>query len=176
MKVVYCITPPLREKLKEPFDMLIEGTFDQTISKLKEIVAANVPPMLISVGDVVSKNLHKHKLHPQLTVIDYISQRNKIATPTHMHGEETVRVKNPQGTITEEAITAIQEAIASCRHTHIIVEGEEDLLTLIALLYAPDNALVIYGQPRCGIVVVRVTAEKKAQAQQFLKAMKPAKS
>jgi len=32
---------------------------------------------------------------------------------------------------------------------------------------------VVYGQPYSGIVVVKVTAEKKAQAQEFLNTMKP---
>jgi len=43
---------------------------------------------------------------------------------------------------------------------------------LITVLYAPENSLVVYGQPREGIVVVKVTPEKKASAANFLKAMK----
>ena len=38
------------------------------------------------------------------------------------------------------------------------------------------TAFVVYGQPYSGIVVVKVTAEKKAEAENFLKAMKPSKS
>jgi GTP-dependent dephospho-CoA kinase len=176
MKVVYTVTPTLREKLKEPFGRLIEGTSDQTMAKLKEQVAAEPPPMIISVGDVVSKNLHQHKIHPQLSIIDNVSLRDQVTEPPHEHGEEKIRIKNPQGTITQEAITAIKDAAADRRHVHIVVEGEEDLLTLIAVLYAPNDALVVYGQPNCGVVVVKVSAEKKAAAQQFLNSMKPAKS
>jgi uncharacterized protein (UPF0218 family) len=87
--------------------------------------------------------------------------------------EKTVRVNNPKGTITHEAILAINEALEKNEHTHIVVDGEEDLLTLIAVLNAPENAVVVYGQPYSGIVVVKVTSEKKAEARQFLKAMKP---
>ena len=68
---------------------------------------------------------------------------------------------------------AIKEALEKNEHTHIIVTGEEDLLALMAVLYAPENALVVYGQPYSGIVVVKVTPEKKAKAENFLKAMKP---
>jgi uncharacterized protein (UPF0218 family) len=81
-------------------------------------------------------------------------------------------VKNPQGTITEEAITAIKEALESDDRVHIIADGEEDLLTLVAVLYSPENSLVVYGQPHKGIVVVKVTSEKKAEAAEILKAMK----
>ncbi len=88
-----------------------------------------------------------------------------------MAAEKVVHVKNPPGTITEEAITAIREALESDKHVHVIVDGEEDLLTLIAVLYAPERSLVVYGQPNEGIVIVKVTPEKKADAAEILKAM-----
>jgi hypothetical protein len=87
--------------------------------------------------------------------------------------EKTVHATNAQGTISQEVIAIIKDVLEKNEHTHIIVDGEEDLLTLVAVLYAPENALVIYGQPYSGIVVVKVTTEKKAQAENFLKAMKP---
>jgi len=54
---------------------------------------------------------------------------------------------------------------------HIVVDGEEDLLVIVAVLYAPEGSLVVYGQPGEGIVVVRVTGEKRAEAVGILKAM-----
>ncbi|NLB75740.1 MAG: DUF359 domain-containing protein, partial [Crenarchaeota archaeon] len=60
--------------------------------------------------------------------------------------------------------------------THIVVNGEEDLLTLIAVLYAPQNSFIIYGQPDIGIVVVKATEMKKAEVKQFLNEMKLSKS
>ncbi len=176
MKTVYVITPELRVILKEPFGNLIEGTVDHTMAELKRWVEQQKPPMIISIGDVVSKNLHLHGLHPQVTVIDNISLRTQTMLPTDAHGEETIKVKNPQGTITQEAIDAIKDAITKNRHVHIVVDGEEDLLTLIAVMYAPENAFVVYGQPYIGIVVAKATSERKAQAERFLNDMKPTKS
>lgn len=173
MKILYVITPELRIKLKEPFGLLITGTSCETMTKLKELLAKDRPPLIISVGDVVSKNLHQNGINPQITIIDLVSLRNQATLPPKAHGEETVNVKNPQGTITEEAIAAFLEALTKGGHTHIVIEGEEDLLTLIATLYAPENAYVVYGQPYSGIVVIKVTSEKKGQAQEFLNAMKP---
>jgi len=175
MTTAYTITPGLRIKLKEPFGSLIQGTPEETMSKMKELVEKEKPPKIISVGDIVSRNLHKHNIHPQLTIIDNISLRDQ-AIPQEVAVEKTVYVNNPQGTITQEAILAIKKALKRNAHTHIVVDGEEDLLTLIAVLYAPENAFVIYGQPYSGIVVVKVTSEKKAQAQEFLNAMKVSKS
>lgn len=171
MTVEYAITPKLRIKLKEPFGTLIEGTFDETMSKMKELVEKEKPPKIISVGDVVSRNLHQYRIHPQVTIIDNKSLRSHCTEA--IEAENTINVSNPQGTITKEAITAIKEAIDKNEHTHIIVDGEEDLLTLIAVRCAPEDTFVVYGQPYKGIVVVRVTAQRKAQVEKFLKAMKP---
>jgi len=172
MTVAYKITPELRNKFKKPFGTLILGSFDETMTEMKTSVEKDKPSIIISVGDVVSNNLHEHDIHPQLTIIDNKFLRTQTM-PKRPKVEKTVDVHNPKGTITEEAILAIKEAVAKNNHTHIVVDGEEDLLTLIAVLYAPENAYVVYGQPHSGIVIVKVTPEKRAQAQEFLKAMKP---
>ncbi len=175
MTIEYVLTPNLSVKLKEPFGILIQGTPEETMGNLKTMVAKEKPPIIISVGDIVSQNLHKHNLHPQLTIIDNISLRNQ-KIPTDPVVQKTVYVDNPQGTLTQESITAVEEALQSKHHTHIVVKGEEDLLTLIAVLFAPENAFVIYGQPYSGIVVVKVSSERKARVIEFLKAMKVSKS
>jgi GTP-dependent dephospho-CoA kinase len=172
MRIDYVLTPELRLKLKEPFGNLIEGSFEGTTAKLQEQIDKEKPPMIITVGDVVTKNLHDHQLHPQISIIDHISLRDQKTQPTQAHGEQTVHVKNPQGTITDEAVEVIRKAIAKGNHTHIVVDGEEDLLTLIAVKYASENSFVIYGQPKVGIVVVKVTQHNKVQVQEFLNAMK----
>ena len=175
MTVVYTLTPELRIKLKEPFGNLIQGTPEQTMAKMKELVEKEKPPQIISVGDIVSHNLHKHSIQPQLTIIDNISLRDQ-KMPAEAAVEKTVYVDNPQGTITQESISAIKEALKRNEHTHIVVKGEEDLLTLVAVLYAPENAFVVYGQPNFGVVVVKVTSQKKSQVQGFLNSMKSSKS
>ena len=172
MVTAYAITPELRTKFKEPFGTLIQGSYNKTMCKMKELVDKEKPPRTISVGDVVSRNLHEHNIHPQLTIIDNKFLRNQ-PMPEKNSPEKTIHVNNPQGTITEEAVFAIKEGLTTNKHIHIVVDGEEDLLTLIAVLYAPENSFVVYGQPYSGIVLVKVTPEKKAQAKEFLKAMKP---
>jgi uncharacterized protein (UPF0218 family) len=171
MAITYSVTPELRAKLKEPFGMLIRGSFAETMRKLETIVKREKPPKIISVGDTVSRNLHEHQMNPQLSITDNKRMRRRIK-PRTFTGKNVVHVKNPQGTITEEAITAIRETLESDERVHIIVDGEEDLLALIAVLYAPEKSLVVYGQPYEGIVVVEVTAEKKAGAMEILNAMK----
>lgn len=175
MTTVYTLTPEQRIKFKEPFGTLIEGSFEETMKQLKELITKEKPSRIISVGDVVSNNLHEHGINPQLTVIDNISLRDQIM-PQKQAVKNTVYVKNPQGTITQEAIDAIRAALEKNMHTHIIVDGEEDLLTLTAVLYAQNGSFVVYGQPHVGIVVVKVSTEAKQRVKKLLKAMKPSKS
>ena len=170
MSVTYSITPELRAKLKEPFGVLIRGTFSETMSQLVALVERENPSKIVSVGDTVSRNLHATGIKPQLSITDNKSMR-KRTRPAAFPAKKVVHVKNPQGTITDEAIVAIREALESDLQTHIIVDGEEDLLTLAAVLEAPEKALVVYGQPYEGVVVVKVTPEKKNEAQEILNAM-----
>jgi uncharacterized protein (UPF0218 family) len=82
-----------------------------------------------------------------------------------------VHARNPQGTITEESVAAVREALLGTERVHVLVDGEEDLLTLIAVLFAPEKSLIVYGQPHEGMVVVEANPEKKAEAAKILGAM-----
>jgi uncharacterized protein (UPF0218 family) len=171
MTVAYRVTPELRVRLKEPFGTLLLGSFAQTMEKLGALVKRDKPHRIVSIGDAVSSNLHAYKINPQLSITDNRCMRKQVK-PKVFKGKNVVCVKNPQGTITEEAISAIRDALESNDLFHIIVDGEEDLLALIAVLYAPEKSLVVYGQPYAGIVVVEVTPEKKSDAAEILNAMK----
>ena len=175
MTVVYMLTEEMRVKFKEPFGTLIEGSFDETMNKMKSMISQQKPTRIISVGDVVSLNLHEYGLDPQLSIIDNKSLRTQIM-PEKVISKNTVHVVNPQGTITKEAKVAVKEALEKNEHVHIVVEGEEDLLVLIAVLYSSEGDFVVYGQPHSGIVVIKVSGEKKGQVERWLNAMKPSKS
>lgn len=170
MGVVYVLTPEFREKFKQPFGLLLRGNPVQTMKQLDTIVSREKPPKIIAVGDTVSQNLYEHKINAHLSITDNKSLRKTVETVT-FKCKQVIHVKNPQGTITVEAITALQDALRSDDEVHIIVDGEEDLLTLVAVLYAPEGSVVIYGQPYEGVVIVKVTTEKRAEAKKLLDAM-----
>jgi uncharacterized protein (UPF0218 family) len=174
MAIAYALTPELRIKLKKPIGTLIRGSFAETMTILKDITEKESPILIISVGDTVSKNLTKNHIFPRLSIVDNRVMRRNVQ-PIPFATEKTIRVKNPPGTITEEAIEAIQEALKSNCRVKIVVDGEEDLLALVAVLYSPENAFVVYGQPYEGVVAVKVTQEKKAEVVRILKAMEDAR-
>jgi len=171
MAIVYRVTPELRAKLKKPFGILIQGSFEETMQTLGNIVEREKPSKIVSVGDIVSRNLHANQINPQLSITDNKSMRKRVKQQVFTN-KRLVHVKNPRGAITEEAIEAVKESMKSDDHVHILVDGEEDLLALVAIIYAPEEALVIYGQPNEGIVVVETSSEKKTEATKTLKAMK----
>ncbi len=70
MIIAYRVTPELRARFKEPFGMLIRGSFAETMSRMKGIVEKEKPPKIVSVGDTVSRNLHEHEINPQLSITD----------------------------------------------------------------------------------------------------------
>lgn len=82
-----------------------------------------------------------------------------------------VNVENPAGTLTQEAVDVVRKALKSKGSTYIRVRGEEDLLTLAAVAYAPHNALVIYGQPDEGVVAVKVNQQMKSQVKKLIDEM-----
>jgi hypothetical protein len=170
MIIAYSLTPELRRKLRKPLGILIRGSFSETMRKFKDITEKEKPSRTISVGDTVSKNLVKNHMFPQLSIVDNRAMRKRVH-PISLAAENTIYVRNPPGTITEEALLAIQDAFKSNRRVKIVVDGEEDLLALIAVFYAPENSFVVYGQPYEGVVMVKVTLEKKAEVAEILKAM-----
>jgi uncharacterized protein (UPF0218 family) len=98
MSVIYTITPKLKDKFKEPFGLLIKGSFDQTMAEMREIKTQN-PPKVITVGDIVTKNLQDYKIPFDLSITDNQSMRKKIQSITCT--SNTIKVKNPKETITK---------------------------------------------------------------------------
>jgi uncharacterized protein (UPF0218 family) len=166
----YILTTELRAKLKKPLGILIQGSFNETMTRIKNMIESEEPSAVISVGDTVSKNLVENGVIPKLAIVDNKVMRKK-SEPVAIPAEKTLATVNPAGTITEEAIATIKEAIECGSSVKILVDGEEDLLTLIAVLHAPENSLVIYGQPHQGVVVIKVTKEKRREIAEILKSM-----
>jgi len=156
---------------KTPLGLLIEGSFDETVEKLTKLIEKDKPPMIISVGDVVSESLIRKNVFPDVFIVDNKVMRKSI-TPFSAKADIIRYVENPAGMLSDDALRVIQEVLKEKKQrTKIIVDGEEDLLTLPAVLYAPKNSLVIYGQPRKGIVAVKVTKQKKERVRQVIEAM-----
>jgi uncharacterized protein (UPF0218 family) len=122
------------------------------------------------VGDYITAYLFRHNIKPNLFIVDDKIMRKQIP-PIDADADIVLAVKNPAGTITDQAWSAIETTSSSRRCTRIQVDGEEDLLALVAILTAPLNSIVLYGQPLQGVVLVRVTTEMKERVRRIVDAM-----
>jgi len=164
------LTPALRKKLKVPLGLLIRGSSSETMRELKKLIERERPSKIISVGDVVSENVIKHNILAQVLVVDNRVMRETVK-PILADVDRTLHVKNPPGTLTDETWLVMEEAIKGGQRTRVLVDGEEDLITLVAVLCAPEGSLVVYGQPHEGIVVVKATDQMKEVVRGIVEAM-----
>ena len=158
----------LRDQLKNPLGNLISDNDPNKENIIKKISAEST---IITVGDRTTENMLQLGLKPQVQIIDGLEKRNQRIVLTDDTVNTNLSCKNPPGEITEESIQVIQKAFSSEQPVRITVDGEEDLLVIPVCIHAPENSIVMYGQPNEGLVIIRVTPEIKAKVQKILDSM-----
>lgn len=157
--------------MKKPLGKLIRGNEKDVASLLKKNFREWKPKVVVAVGDKVSSTLNSIGVHPKLTIYDKKIERKVVSTAS-IECFKTVNIKNPAGMLRGEALNSVRLALKSNVQIGLRVEGEEDLLTLPAILYSPLGALVVYGQPGEGVVLVKVTKNKKEYVEKIMKKMR----
>ena len=158
------LPPSLRDALKDPFGP-IETDADNLLERSS--------PPIITVGDVVTYHVTRAGRPPDVAVVDGYTERQEVAaeireTVTEPAHGRTLEVTNPPAVLTEALVRALCEALECEDPTTILVDGEEDLATLPAIVAAPTGASVVYGQPGEGMVLVTVTDELRAEVRGLL--------
>ena len=158
----------LRDQLKNPLGNLISDNDPNKENIIKKISDESV---IITVGDRTTENMLQLGLKPQIQIIDGLEKRSERAIPADDTISTRLSCKNPPGEITEESIQIIKKAFSSEPPVRIIVDGEEDLLVIPVCILAPENSVVMYGQPNEGLVIVQITPKMRAKVQKILDAM-----
>jgi len=166
------LKPELRQELRNPLGTLIRGTPEETKDELRNLIQKERPEHMISIGDIASQSLLELGIKPQIVIVDGKAMRQQVKS-FKTEAREKITIENPAGTLTPQAWITLDKATARKQPTLIIVEGEEDLLTLVAVLEAPDKWTVVYGQPQEGVVIVKVNATTKHKANLIVQAMEP---
>jgi uncharacterized protein (UPF0218 family) len=163
----------LRPKLKNPLGRLCRGNGLECINAMDSDLKAS--KKIAAVGDMTAFYLIKANIRPDVIIVDHKTKRAPL--PHHVRQSlvqdnyKTVEVVNPPATLTSGLIDLIKDALRQDERVKIVVDGEEDLATLPAILYAPLGSVVIYGQPDEGMVTVIVTPEKKEQIKKLMDEM-----
>ena len=161
----------LRSELKKPLGELVRGELPRPYILVKEKLEK--APYLITVGDVVTENVLKLGIKPSVAIYDHKTERSEY-NPEIEFDAVILTANNPPATITKALLNAIRKSIELAKRglkVHIKVHGEEDLAAIPAVLYAPLNSLVVYGQPKEGIVLIKVTPECKRRCAEILRRM-----
>jgi GTP-dependent dephospho-CoA kinase len=157
------LTPALREELKKPLGRVVKGT-------------ASIPKdaMLLCIGDRASDTLISAGFRPKLVVYDGYTQRRKVGVSKTISSYDVkeYRVKNPAGLLTEGVFKLFRKVLGGDSQGRVYVDGEEDLTALAAIAEAPVGAVLVYGQPNEGLVVVDVDDKIKEKVKNMLKEMK----
>jgi len=155
----------MREELKTPLGEVYADA---------DALLADAGEPIIAVGDIVTYHLLEADHPPSVAVVDGKTKRERAereVLDAIEAFEERIDVANPQSTITDDLLEAIAEAIVSETPTVIVVDGEEDLASLPAVLGAPDGASVVYGQPDEGMVLVPVTEQSRRRCRELIEGM-----
>lgn len=155
------LPPELRSALKDPM-----GPIETDAETLLE----RVDGPLIAVGDVVTYHFLEADRQPDVAVVDGRTKRREVDEEIRetVTSGASLEVTNPPADVTAALVRALLDALAAEKPTTILVEGEEDLAVLPAIVAAPDGATVVYGQPDEGMVRVRVTEEIRAEIRSLL--------
>ncbi len=150
---------------------MIKGSIEESAAAAANIIKNEKPTTLVLVGDVVSRTIHGQGVIAKVQIIDNKERRGPTIEQTRPVAR-TIRVTNQAGTINKASWGALVEAFHRAKDTLVVVDGEEDLLALVAVLTAPNGALVVYGQPSEGIVLVRVNENSRGKVLNLLQRMR----
>ncbi|MFC7047057.1 GTP-dependent dephospho-CoA kinase family protein [Halobacteriaceae archaeon GCM10025711] len=155
----------LRAEFKDPLGPVYTDATD---------LLADAGDPVVAVGDIVTYHLAQAGETPAVAVVDGRTERETVDPEVAAglpDGPRVVSVANEPATLSAALVEALVDAIRADDPTRIVVDGEEDLATLPAIVAAPDGATVVYGQPGEGMVRVPVTDETRRTARDLLSRM-----
>ena len=166
---MYKISENLRDILNKPIGTLVDEKLLKVLKNEKKI---------ISIGDTVTYTLLNNGFEPVFCIVDYKTHRgvceDEIVEKIKSYGKKTIQVENPPGFITDDLYDVINIIFENLEYGpfRIEIDGEEDLASLIVLLFAPRDVTIIYGLPDKGVLVVKPTKEIKDKVRKILDIMK----
>ena len=142
---------------------------EEYIAAMRDILLKQGSIYCIAVGDMVTLELKKRGIYTLISIIDRTTQRKALNNEVlnHILEKGCSNAKNEKGMIQKEAIIKLQKLFSRNELGHIaavkqlLIQGEEDLLTLVVILLAPLGGHVWYGQQGIGAIDVKVTEKMK---------------
>tara|TARA_B100000674_G_scaffold299186_1_gene248292 strand:+ start:731 stop:1228 length:498 start_codon:yes stop_codon:yes gene_type:complete len=162
------LPPNLRDELKIPLGKLIPNHSSEKESYIRQVYSGKV---VITVGDATSELLLGMGLIPFLHIVDGQEKRVKRSPPETESINTELTIKNNPGEISTESFNLVKTIFNQKPPIRLLVDGEEDLLVLPVCIFAPENSVVMYGQPNEGLVVAEITDEVRDKVQKIVNQM-----
>lgn len=121
----------------------------------------NQKTLRIVVGDTCLENFVANNWHYDLGIFDLKRQRKTTASKILEQLQSVEHIKNNSGTISTNATQKIASWLENNSFKHIFVKGEEDLSAVSAILLAPLETQIYYGQLNKGMVECTVSESLK---------------
>ena len=166
---MYVLAENLRNEYKRLFGTLIR---EPTKASLEDAVRDRSP--VVCVGDMVTYTLLKFDIRTDVAVVDYKTCRGDFAFAKTIRSmtPNRLKIRNDPATISDEAYEVVKNIMGGSFPLDptllIEVDGEEDLLLIPAVVHAPGNAVLFYGQPNVGMVAVYPDIELRNTMMDFL--------
>ncbi len=142
----------IKSKLKKPLGRVYNNA--DFVEKIKN-------KRIITVGDESTLAVLNRAIAPHLAVFDFRVMRKKITKKQQKQllssFKKIKKYRNPKGTISDYLLRNAKRILNE--GGAVLIEGEEDLTTLAFILAAEKNDIILYGQPKKGIV--KVLPDKK---------------
>jgi len=165
-EVLLSLPRALRAELKEPL-----GPIYAEAGRL----LADAGDPVVTVGDVVTYHLLRADRRPDVALVDGKTERETVGDDVWAAIEgfdRRVAVPNPAATLSASLLVELRAALdradTGTGTTLLVVDGEEDLAALPAVLAAREGASVVYGQPDEGMVLATTTPERRAVVRDLL--------
>jgi uncharacterized protein (UPF0218 family) len=157
----------LRPELQKPLGRIIAPEY------IAREVVKHKDDVIVTVGDITTQTIFSCGVRPSLVIVDLRVERHPfqdLAAFKFPKYYDIVWVVSGPGYISNRAVDQIKKwnsTIRTRKHVVLVVSGEEDLLALSAIVYAPIGSIVYYGSPPStgveGLVEVVVTESKKRE-------------
>lgn len=161
------LSPEDEKALKKPFGTLVP---DAQVTRQKMVSVLKGAKKVITVGDATTERLAGFGIIPDIAVVDGKERRSARVAPVYPAKE--MRCKNLAGAISKSAVELLERALEEKKPVRVLVDGEEDMLALPLFVMAPLGAVVLYGQPLEGLVVVKITETKRKEAKDLIERLK----
>ena len=103
-----------------------------------------------------------------MAIVDLKTKRQPVFPDLKSLGlKPGLTAPNPAGTVNRRAVKQLLSCLNQ-KLCSLLIDGEEDLLVLPAVLLAPLRTTVFYGQPDRGLVKIIVSETTKSKALKFL--------